>query len=143
MSYHDLDEVQAKFVRITRDSRAPLTAITELELYASHLLTFENDAITTIPRTIKDARYALVADKGTVPGYDHSNARMVLIDADQAGRATATIPARRRPPGSISASASRGTATVPGRSGRSSASPGTAPRRSRTSCCWCRTGRRT
>jgi hypothetical protein len=94
MRYHDLDEVEAKFVKITRDGRAPLTAITELELYASHLLTFENDAITTIPRTIKDARYALVADKGTVPGYDHSNARMVLIDADQAARASATIPAQ-------------------------------------------------
>lgn len=94
MRYQDLDPVQAKFVKITRDSRAPLAAITELELYTSHLLTFENDAMTTIPRTIKDARYALVADKGTIPGYDHSNARMVLIDADQAARATATIPAQ-------------------------------------------------
>jgi hypothetical protein len=92
MHYQDINPTTARFVRITPGDGAPLRAVTELELDATNLMTFENDAVTTIPRNLKDTRYALVADKGTVAGYDHSRARLALQDNDQTARAQATIP---------------------------------------------------
>lgn len=95
MRYHDFAPVAAKFVRITPGDDAPLTAITEIELYAADIYTFENDAMTTIPRGLKDTRYALAAEHGIVAGYDHSKSRLALQDNDQTARAEATIPAFR------------------------------------------------
>ncbi|SDR86791.1 exo-alpha-sialidase [Microlunatus soli] len=91
MQYSDIDPSAARYVRITPGSEAPLTAITEIELYADDTMTFENDAVTSTPRDVRDTRYAYVADEGAIPGYDHSRARMVLVDADQSARAEATF----------------------------------------------------
>lgn len=91
MRYDDIEPVRAKFVRIS-NGNAPLTAITELELYAKDLLTFENDAINSTPRTLKDTRYAHVANT-IIPGVDNSATHMVLIDADEGAKAQATFPA--------------------------------------------------
>ncbi|TDC48940.1 hypothetical protein E1212_19625 [Jiangella ureilytica] len=95
MTYTDIEPVRAKYVRINQGSGgAPLTAVTELELFAADLLTFENDAVTSVPRTLKDTRYAFVVDT-IIPGFDHSRAHMALVDADQGARAAATFPASR------------------------------------------------
>ncbi|NNG36791.1 exo-alpha-sialidase [Nakamurella aerolata] len=92
MRYNDFAPQQAKFVRITGDGTTPLTAVTELELYAAGTYTFENDAVGSIPRGLKDTRYALTADVGNVPYYQHSKTRLALQDNDQTARAQATIP---------------------------------------------------
>ncbi len=94
MRYDDIDPVRAKYVRISPADGAPLTAVTELELFAKDLLTFENDPFNGTPRTLKDTRYAHVTDADKIiPGFDHSTSHMVLVDADQAARASATFPA--------------------------------------------------
>jgi len=92
MRYSNIKPVRASYVRISATKAAPLTAITELELYAKDLLTFENDAINSVPRTLKDTRYAFVVNT-ILPGADHSATHMALVDADQGARATATFPA--------------------------------------------------
>ncbi|HEY9412926.1 MAG TPA: exo-alpha-sialidase [Jiangellaceae bacterium] len=92
MHYDDIDPVRAKYVQITAGDDAPLSAITELELYAANTLTFENDAITSTPRTLEDTRYAFVVDT-ILPGYSNSATHMALVDADQAAKATATFRA--------------------------------------------------
>jgi hypothetical protein len=70
---------------------ASLTAVTGLEIYVKDMLTFENDAITSIPRTLKDTRYAFVANT-ILPGFDDSASHMVLVDADEGAKAQATFP---------------------------------------------------
>jgi hypothetical protein len=92
MRYTDIKPVRASYVRISAAADAPLTAITELELYAGELLTFENDAINSVPRGVEDARYALTANT-ILPGVDNSATHLVLIDADTAGKATARFRA--------------------------------------------------
>ena len=92
MRYTDIKPVRASYVRISSTTEAPLTAITELELFAKELLTFENDAVTSVPRSVEDSRYALVANT-IVPGADHSSAHLVLIDADTTAKATARFRA--------------------------------------------------
>ncbi len=92
MRYTDIKPVRASYVRISSTTEAPLTAITELELFAKELLTFENDAVTSVPRSVEDSRYTLVANT-IVPGADHSSAHLVLIDADTNGKATARFRA--------------------------------------------------
>ncbi|SDU70836.1 exo-alpha-sialidase [Jiangella alkaliphila] len=95
MTYTDLEPVRARYVRINRGSGgAPLTAVTELELYAADLLTFENDAVSEVPRTLTDTRYAFVVNT-IVDSYDHSATHMALVDADMGARAGATFPAPR------------------------------------------------
>lgn len=95
MTYTDIEPVRARFVRINPGSGgAPLTAVTELELFAADLLTFENDAPNSVPRTLKDTRYAFVVNT-IVPSYDRSATHMALVDADQGARAAATFPASR------------------------------------------------
>lgn len=96
MRYTDFEPKKAKFVKISAGRGAPLTAVTELELYAEDVLTFENDAFNATPRTLKDTRYAFAADANPgVPDYNFSRTHLVLVDADQAARASATFPARR------------------------------------------------
>ncbi|MBM7783701.1 exo-alpha-sialidase [Tenggerimyces flavus] len=90
MRYHELEPVKARYVRIL-PGNAPLTAVTELEIYVKDLLTFENDAINGVPRTLKDTRYAFVADT-ILPGVDNSATHMVLVDADETAKAQATFP---------------------------------------------------
>lgn len=92
MAYQDFPAQQAKFVRITGDGKNALTAVTELELYAANTYTFENDAIGSIPRGLKDTRYALAADVGNIPYYNNSRTRLAMQDNDQTARAQATIP---------------------------------------------------
>jgi hypothetical protein len=92
MHYDDIKPVRARYVRITASNEAPLTAITELELFAKEMLTFENDAINAVPRGVEDARYALVADT-LLPGADNSKSHLVLIDADTTAKATARFRA--------------------------------------------------
>jgi hypothetical protein len=92
MRYTDIKPVRAEYVRITAADNARLTAVTELELYAADLLTFENDAVSSTPRTLEDTRFAFVADT-VVPGAGNSSAHMVLVDADQGAKATATFRA--------------------------------------------------
>ncbi len=95
MTYTDIEPVRARYVRINRGSGgAPLTAVTELELYAAELLTFENDAVSEVPRTLTDTRYAFVVNT-IVDSYDHSATHMALVDADMGARAGATFPAPR------------------------------------------------
>ncbi len=94
LRYTDIKPVRASYVRISATTDAPLTAVTELELYAKELLTFENDAINDVPRGVEDARYALVADT-ILPGADHSAAHLVLIDADTEGKSTARFRAEQ------------------------------------------------
>lgn len=94
MRYTDIKPVRASYVRISASNEAPLTAVTELELYAKELLTFENDAISSVPRGVSDTRYALVANT-IVPGADNSSAHLVLIDADTAGKSTARFRAEK------------------------------------------------
>lgn len=91
MQYQNFEPQQAKFVRITGDGKNALTAVTEFELYAANTYTFENDAVGSVPRGVKDARYALTADVGYVAGYDHSKTRLALQDNDTTARAQATI----------------------------------------------------
>ena len=97
LRYTDLRPVRAGYVRISATKDAPLTAVTEVELYARELLTFENDAVTGPPRSVEDTRYALVANT-ILPGVDNSATHLVLIDADTGAKATArfraTAPAR-------------------------------------------------
>jgi len=97
LRYNDIKPVRASYVRISAATEAPLTAVTELELYAKELLTFENDAVTSPPRSVEDTRYALVANT-ILPGADNSGAHLVLIDADTDGKSTArfraTTPAK-------------------------------------------------
>jgi hypothetical protein len=97
MRYHDIEPVRAKYVRFVPGDDAPLTAITELELYAANLLTFENDPVHSTPRTLTDTRYAYVAN--TIMSGLNSERRMVLVDADMAAKATATFPATTPSPG--------------------------------------------
>jgi hypothetical protein len=92
MRYTDIKPVRASYVRISSTTDAPLTAITELELFAKELLTFENDAVNSVPRSVEDSRYALVANT-ILPGVDNSSAHLVLIDADTEGKATARFRA--------------------------------------------------
>jgi len=92
MRYTDLKPVRASYVRISATNDAPLTAVTELELYAKELLTFENDAVTAPPRSVEDTRYALVANT-ILPGVDNSATHLVLIDADMGAKATARFRA--------------------------------------------------
>ncbi len=92
MRYTDIKPVRASYVRISSTTDAPLSAVTELELYAKELLTFENDAINSVPRSVEDTRYALVANT-IVPGVDNSSAHLVLIDADTTAKATARFRA--------------------------------------------------
>lgn len=94
MRYTDIEPVEAKFVRIVPGDEAPLTAVTELELFAKYLMTFENDAIGTIPRGVTNARYALTADKGEVVPYQHSRTRIALQDNDEIAKAQATFHAQ-------------------------------------------------
>ncbi|RIQ36993.1 exo-alpha-sialidase [Jiangella rhizosphaerae] len=95
MTYTDIEPVRARYVRINPGSGgAPLTAVTEVELYAADLLTFENDAINEVPRTLTDTRYAFVVDT-IIDSYDHSATHMALVDADMGARAGATFPAQR------------------------------------------------
>lgn len=93
MRYNDIKPVRASYVRISPTTDAPLTAITELELFAKELLTFENDAVNSVPRSVEDSRYALVANT-IIPGVDNSSAHLVLIDADTEAKATARFRAR-------------------------------------------------
>lgn len=90
MRYHQLEPVKARYIRIL-PGNAPLTAVTELEIYVKDMLTFENDAINSVPRTLKDTRYAFVADT-ILPGVDNSASHMVLVDADMTAKAQATFP---------------------------------------------------
>ena len=94
MHYDDIEPVEARYVRISAGDGAPLTAVTELELYAKDILTFENDASNSTPRTLEETRYAFVTDADKIiPGFRHSTSHMVLVDADQTAKATATFPA--------------------------------------------------
>lgn len=97
MQYTDVEEpVEAKFVKISAGDDAPLSAVTELELYVRDVLTFENEIFNGTPRTVQDSRYAFVADANPgVPDYRNSDAHLVLVDADQGARAGATFPARQ------------------------------------------------
>ncbi|WP_162606681.1 exo-alpha-sialidase [Jiangella asiatica] len=93
MRYEDIEPVRARYLRISRGSGgAPLSAVTELELYAANLLTFENDAPNSTPRTLTDTRYAFVVNT-ILPSYDNSSSHMALVDADMDAKATATFPA--------------------------------------------------
>lgn len=91
MRYQDFPPAPAKFVRVATDPGSTLSAITELELYSANTMTFENDAVGSIPRGVRDARYALVADRGDIPKYRDSRTRLALQDNDQNERAQATL----------------------------------------------------
>ncbi|NNG36698.1 discoidin domain-containing protein [Nakamurella aerolata] len=89
--YHQLSQpVTAKYVRITSDAGAPLTAVNEVELYAD-TYTFENDPVNAVPRGLKDTLHALTADTFRYMGSAHSQRRLNLIDSDPDSRARATF----------------------------------------------------
>ncbi|SEF18440.1 F5/8 type C domain-containing protein [Jiangella alba] len=93
--YHQIEPTQARYVKINAPSGGTLDAVTELELYAADTMTFENDAVNTVPRGFTDTRHAVVADT-IIPGADSSR-RLTLVDWDAEAAATATLPAPATP----------------------------------------------
>lgn len=89
LRYTDIEPTQARYVKMNAPSGGRLDAVTELELYAADLLSFENDAVGAPPRGFTDTRYAWVNDT-IMPGY-HSERRLSLVDADADAEATATL----------------------------------------------------
>lgn len=91
LRYTSIDPTPARYIRISPPAGGTLDAVTELELYAADVLTFENDALNAPPRGFVDTRYATVTDT-IMPGSD-SKRRLALVDLDPAATATATLPA--------------------------------------------------
>lgn len=90
LRYTEFEPVPARYVKISEPRRGDLDAVTELELYADDLMTFENDAVDAPPRGFTDTRYAWVAD--TIFPAFHSARRLTLVDLDPESSATATLP---------------------------------------------------
>jgi len=89
LRYTEIEPTRAKYVRVT----AP--TVTELELYAADVHTFENDPLDQPPRGFVDTRHATVVDT-IMPGAD-SRRRLSLVDLDPQDTATATLPAPPAP----------------------------------------------
>lgn len=106
LRYHQLPKPQtARYVKVSTDSGAPLTAVTELELSAAGTYTFENDAVNAAPRGLTQTKHALVNEpnKGalTRPEQptgvwmqtgDASKHWLMLYDQDPKDTAHATFP---------------------------------------------------
>ncbi len=65
--------VQARYVRVP-GAKGTVTPVTELELHAADVLTFENDPLYGIPRGFVDARNTTVSDQ-ELKGHDSSTSR--------------------------------------------------------------------
>jgi hypothetical protein len=89
MRYTPIAPTRARYVRVTGAE-----AVTELELYAADVHTFENDPLDQPPRGFTDTRHATVTDT-IMPGAD-SRRRLSLVDLDPQDTATATLPAPNR-----------------------------------------------
>lgn len=89
LRYTDFAAQQAQYVRVT--TPAGTTPITELEVYASDVQTFENDPIYGIPRGFVDAKNTTVNDQ-EVKGWNSSSS-LRLFDKFLDDNATATKPA--------------------------------------------------
>lgn len=88
LRYTDFAARQARYVRIEAPSG---TTVTELEVYAADLRTFENDPEYAVPRGFVDARNTTVSDQ-ELRGAD-SRASMRLFDKFLDDNATATAVA--------------------------------------------------
>jgi hypothetical protein len=88
LRYTDFAARQARYVRIEAPSG---TAVTELEVYAAGLQTFENDPEYAVPRGFVDARNTTVSDQ-EIRGAD-SRTSMRLFDKFLDDNATATAVA--------------------------------------------------
>jgi hypothetical protein len=88
LRYTDFAPRQAKYVRIDAPSG---TAVTELEVYAADLRTFENDPEYAVPRGFVGARNTTVSDQ-EIHGADSRNS-LRLFDKFTDDNATATAVA--------------------------------------------------
>jgi hypothetical protein len=84
LRYHDFAPQQARYVKVTGAPR-----VTELEVYAAQLDTFENDPEYGIPRGFVDAKNATVSDQ-ELKGSD-SRSSLRLFDKFTDDNATATM----------------------------------------------------
>lgn len=84
MRYHDFAPRQARYVKVTGTTR-----VTELEVYAAQLDTFENDPEYGIPRGFVDAKNTTVSDQ-ELKGSD-SRSSLRLFDKFTDDNATATM----------------------------------------------------
>lgn len=89
LRYTDFAPHEARYVRITAPAGAA-TPVTELELYAADLQTFENDPMYGIPRGAVDAKNTTVSDQ-ELKGHD-SSAALRLWDKFLDDNATVTLP---------------------------------------------------
>ncbi|SEE88187.1 sialidase family protein [Jiangella alba] len=89
MRYTEFAAQQAQYVRVM--APAGTTPVTELEIHAADLQTFENDPGYGIPRGFVDARNATVTDQ-EVKGWNSSSS-LRLFDKFLDDNATATKPA--------------------------------------------------
>jgi len=126
MRYTDFAPVRARYVRVT-GAKGTVTPVTELELYAADVLTFENDPLYGVPRGFVDARNTTVSDQ-ELKGHE-SSASLRLFDKFFDSNATATLPAPpsadRRVTFSWATNDFRGpfTFSVSGRSGEEAVTP--------------------
>jgi hypothetical protein len=88
LRYTDFEQRDARYVKVAAPSG---TAVTELEVYAADLQTFENDPEYGIPRGFVDAKNTTVSDQ-ELRGADSRNA-LRLFDKFLDDNATATAPA--------------------------------------------------
>ncbi|GAB3431159.1 sialidase family protein [Flindersiella endophytica] len=97
LRYKDFPAQRAQYVKVVAPA-GRATAVTELELYASDVQTFENDPIFDVPRGFVDAKHAWTTDVDGGPGdvemggYRSSTA-LRLWDKWTDDNATATKPA--------------------------------------------------
>lgn len=88
--YHRIAPTRAKYIRVSNVGADPFTALNELELYASNIWTFENDAVNVTPRGTTDTLHAFTADT-LMPGQ-HSQRRAIIVDTDPDTMGTMTFP---------------------------------------------------
>ncbi|TDV56478.1 exo-alpha-sialidase [Actinophytocola oryzae] len=87
--YTDLAPTQARFVRIEAPSG---TAVTELEVFAAGLQTFENDPEYAVPRGFVDARNTTVTDQELRGADSRDSLRLFDKFLDDNATATAVAP---------------------------------------------------
>lgn len=89
LRYTDVAAQRARYLKVTTPA-GTTTPITELEVYASDVQTFENDPIYAVPRGFVDAKNATTTDQ-EVHGKDSSTS-LRLFDKFLDDNATATKP---------------------------------------------------
>jgi hypothetical protein len=94
LRYTDFPAKDAQYIKITTPS-GKATPVTELELYAADVQTFENDPIFGVPRGFTDAKHAWTTDVPETPGTTtlggfHSSTALRLWDKWTDDNATAT-----------------------------------------------------